>query len=90
MNRKKIILGIIIIISILLLVFSMSFFLKERNEEISPDDNLISDPQYFKIGDNFVGKPDIVTEEKCSKMENETQQKNCYDQLQFYREDLKT
>ena len=61
----------------------MSFFLKERNEEISPDDNLISDPQYFKIGDNFVGKPDIVTEEKCSKMENETQQKNCYDQLQF-------
>ena len=83
MNRKKIILGIIIIISILLLVFFMSLFLKERSEEINSDENIISDPQYFKIGDNFVGKPDIVTEEGCDKMEDEAQQKYCYDQLQF-------
>lgn len=84
MNKRKIILGIMIIISILLLIFSVPFFLKERNEEPEdPNGNLISDPQYFKIGDNFVGKPDIVTEEKCSKMEDEAQQKYCYDQLQF-------
>ncbi len=85
MNKKKIFFIIIIFFSILFFLLISILFLDEDKNKIIDESPIVDsmEPKVYKIGDHLVGRPDIVTKEKCEKIENENKQKDCYDQLQF-------
>ena len=84
MNKKKIFFSIIVFFSILLFLLISILFLDKDKNKIIDESPVVADslgPKVYRIGDHLVGRPDIATEEKCSKEKDDLLKKDCYNRL---------
>ena len=73
----------LVFLLILALLFLSSLFLKDgkKDQIINEKPVYVTDNKVYKIGNHLVKKPDIITEETCGKIEDETQKEDCYNRL---------
>jgi len=87
-NRKKIILIAVVILSILFAVFLASKFIKRKQDQATdqnPPSKITRETRkgVYYISDHLVGSPDIATENECAKKENDADKEDCYNRLKL-------